>query len=132
MTALPVPEKYLTELDPLLGVIYSRHPFQSGILRMEPDTYYDWHVDTNRGVSLNMMLSPGHSHCLFRVKSEGKTGSFDELVYEPDTMYLLNTQIHHSVYNFNDVRYMFSIEFSENKDLLSFDRIASWIRSVSG
>jgi len=43
------------------------------------------------------------------------------LVYKPNTYYLFNTQTRHTVINFAEPRYLFTIEFIEDVDHLSFE-----------
>jgi hypothetical protein len=85
--------------------------WQAGILRMDANTCYNWHTDTNRKVSINMLLNyDNDSHCVF---GECNSVQFPitELKYEPDTYYLLDTTKPHMVLNLDKPRYMFSIEF---------------------
>lgn len=85
-------------------------PFKAAILRLPPNTCYDWHVDDDRGWTINMLLSSGKSHCLFGAK-DGVAFPFIELVYEPGFYYAFNTQVHHTVLNFDTHRYLFSLQF---------------------
>ena len=64
------------------------HPLKAGVLRMEENSYYDWHVDTNRGVGLNLLLKNWDtSHCLFdgnpntRNKKQLSKDAIEEHVY---------------------------------------------------
>ena len=54
--ALPLDVESLIKEDPLLSWLNAIHPFSAGILSMDPWSYYDWHTDERRGVSINMML----------------------------------------------------------------------------
>lgn len=90
-------------------------PFIAGILRMEPNTCYDWHVDGKRKGSINMLLNPADSLCLFR-KSEGHYFQFEKLDYIPGYYYAFDTQVPHTVINNRNTRYLFSIEFVEPLD----------------
>ena len=85
--------------------------FNAGILRLPPNTCYDWHVDDARGWTINMLLTTGKSHCLFGPR-DGVAFPFIELVYEPGFYYAFNTQIPHTVLNFESTRYLLSIEFT--------------------
>ena len=116
-------------VDPWLKDLYAMHPFTLGIIKLEENTYYDWHVDTDRGVGLNLLLNNwDKSHCMFnRALKRGKSlehgnvnGNFTELKYEPQTYYLFNTQVAHTVYNFKDTRYLLSVDFEEHKDKLNY------------
>jgi len=118
----------LIQVEPVLSYINSKFSITNiGVLRMPPNRCYDWHQDDVRGVSVNMLLSSAdnHSHCLF---SRGWVNSdqieIDELVYLPKKLYLFNTQISHTVINFNKPRYMFSVQFEKDKTNLTFDDIS--------
>jgi len=114
---------YIIERCPFLNYIYKYHRFTPGLLRMDPYTYYNWHIDDKRGVSINMLINAhSESHCLFS-PDPSLTSEFIELPYRPATYYLFNNQVHHSVYNFGRIRYLFSIEFNETKELLSFSTL---------
>lgn len=104
--ALLVPQEILNK-DPFFAGL---PPFRAGILRLPPYTCYDWHTDDDRGWSINMLLTSGKSNCLFSSR-EGQAFPFTELVYEPEFYYAFNTQVPHTVLNFESVRYVFSVEF---------------------
>ena len=105
---LLLPESLL-EKDPFFK---SLPPFKAGILRLPPNTCYDWHVDDERGWTINMLLEPVKSHCLFS-KKEGQSFPFIELSYEPGYYYAFNTQIPHTVLNFDETRYLLSVQFDD-------------------
>ena len=62
-------------IDPWWRQLYEAHPFRAGIIKLEENTYYDWHVDTDRGVGLNLLLNNwDYSHCMFNpTLRRGKT-----------------------------------------------------------
>ena len=146
--AIPVPINYM--VDSWWRKLYDLHPFKAGILRMEENSYYDWHVDTNRGVGLNLLLNNWDaSHCLFdgnpntrNKKQLSKdaieehdlldefrvTSKFTELKYKPNTYYLFNVQEAHSVYNFSGTRYLLTLEFFKNKDELNYNQLVEEIK----
>jgi hypothetical protein len=105
------------------------------LLRAAPYSNYNWHVDTNRGCSINMLLSEGKSNTFFASPSpedyhitEGVHNScFTELKYDINEFYAFNPQRPHCVFNFEEIRYLFSCEFSETKDLLSYERVCRWL-----
>jgi hypothetical protein len=106
--------------DPLLKQVHDLHAFNAGVLKLPPNYVYDWHVDENRGVTINMLLTPEvHSHCLFRFHDF----VFD-LPYAKDTYYLFDNQVQHMVLNFEKHRYLFSVEFDEDKTKLSYQKLA--------
>ena len=120
--ATPIPNDVLA-LDPVIADIGSRHSLIGGVVMLPPYTFYNWHRDTRRGASLNMVLNPqdGQSHCLFTSDKDVVVGSFTELKYQPDTWYLFNTQVDHMVLNFDAPRLLLTIEFGEDKDALAYD-----------
>ena len=50
-----------------------------------------------------------------------KLFKIEELPYKPNTYYIFNTQVEHTVYNFETTRYLLSIEFAKNKEQLTYD-----------
>ena len=132
--------------------LYKLHPFKAGILRMEANSYYDWHVDTNRGAGLNLLLNNWDaSHCLFDSNPNTRnkkqlskdaieehdlldefrvTSKFTELKYKPNTYYLFNVQQAHSVYNFSGVRYLLTLEFLEDRTKLNYQQLLKEIKQL--
>lgn len=106
------------------------YSFVAGILKLDPYVCYDWHIDTRRGVGVNMLLTPfDRSVCAFKVDLDQTVFKIDELKYKPGTYYLFNTQVSHTVYNFETTRYLMSIEFAKNKDELSFNDLLKDIQT---
>lgn len=126
--ATRVPDEIISK-DPFLAKLGRTHQFMAGIVGLDPYVCYDWHTDTRRGVGLNMLLTPQvKSNCLF-AKGEGAQFEFEELVYLPNTYYLFNTQTRHTVVNFAEPRYLFTLEFLADKDHLSFDALYHQIKN---
>jgi hypothetical protein len=99
-----------------------RYNFIAGVLKLDPYTCYNWHTDTRRGVGVNMLLTPNtRSFCAFSDDADQLVFKIEELKYKPSTYYLFNTQIPHTVYNFETTRYLLSVEFAKDKDELSFE-----------
>lgn len=133
--------------EPILKKINEKYKIKLiGILRTRPYSNYIWHKDLTRGLTINMLLSLDHnSHCLFsqeetndRSKIYSSGGMelasdnivyFNELKYKPKTFYLFNTQQLHTQYNFEKMRYLFTVEFLEDKNSLSYEDIFSWLQS---
>jgi hypothetical protein len=114
--------------DSVLHTLGMQHSLAVGILRLDPYTTYDWHVDTRRGVSINMLLNNVKSHCLFSVRETEATHGFLELKYQPKTYYAFNNQVPHMVINFEEPRYLMSVEFKEDKDQLTFEQLLREIK----
>lgn len=111
--------------DPVLAGIGAKHSLAVGIVRLDPYTTYDWHIDTKRGVSINMLLNDVKSNCLFSVGETEATHQFLELKYQPKTYYVFNNQVPHMVINFAQTRYLMSVEFKANKDELTFGQFGA-------
>ena len=126
-----VPREIFLE-EPLLNMINQKFPInRAAILRTEPYQNYHWHVDQHRGVSINMLVTPDvHSYCLFGKQKNENNVYFTELNYEKNAFYLFNNQFPHSVINFDQNRYLFSIEFVDHKSNLSYVTIYKWCRDV--
>ena len=124
--------------EKLLCAINERFKLKKiGIIRIPPHFNYNWHVDTNRGCSINMLLSHEKSHTFFSERSldDHRTphrlnGQFIELDYEPNTFYAFNSQKLHCVFNFEKPRYLFSCEFFQRKNELSYERLCEWADKV--
>jgi hypothetical protein len=124
-----VPPEVLYE-DEFFIWLSRRYNFIAGILKYDPYICYDWHVDERRGVGINMLLTPqAKSFCVFNPEGQDEqVFKIKDLSYKPGTYYLFNTQVPHTVYNFESTRYLFSIEFAKDKNELSFDQLLSDIR----
>jgi hypothetical protein len=129
--AVQIPRDIL-QLDSFLVGLAGKRTFHAGVLRMEPNTCYNWHVDTDRKVGLNMLLSDdGSSRCLFLDGEPGVVFNTRELKYEPDTYYVFNTQVPHMVLNTTRPRYLFSVEFLEEDRSLTFDELCEDIKGIN-
>jgi len=122
--------------EPILENVNKKFKIKAGgILKIEPFRCYNWHVDEYRGACINLLLTPqSKSLMLFGQESSGSLDQLDfvELDYKPRTFYLFNNQIKHSVINFNDTRYLFTLEFEYDKSLLNFDKVLKSLFSSDG
>lgn len=139
--------------EPILKKIHKKFPIKlMGITRIKPNICYVWHRDGKRGTSINMIISEKtDSKCLFgiggkynseeelnydefRSKSNGCIDplsivvNFITLTYIPKKFYLFNNQILHTVLNFKENRYMFTVEFEENLEKLSYEDVFNWMK----
>ena len=129
--AKPIPYELLEE-DPFFKWLGQRYKYIAGIIKVDPYTTYDWHIDTRRGVGINMILSPHNpdlSKCLFKSNRVEATTKFIQLIYEPDVYYIFNTQQEHMVINFKAPRYMMSVEFLKDKDELTYNQLCQDIKT---
>ena len=110
--ALPCDIDMCLEMSQTLRNIDADFPILSiGVARLQPNTHYPLHKDSLRGCGINLMVSDSNLHatesfCAW-VSRDNETY---QLKYEQDTMYLLNTRIEHTVYNFGSERLMFIVE----------------------
>jgi hypothetical protein len=123
----PIPDS-VWKNEPLLVKINSKFPILVGfVIKTMPNILYNWHLDGSRAASINLRFeSSGHSHSLFGESDDGFNDKFVELEYEPNTFYLFNTQHKHCVINFNESRYVFSLQFVQTKDEVSYQEIYNW------
>jgi hypothetical protein len=119
-----IPNEWILQ-EPLLKSINEKFKISRGaIIRMEPHHCYQWHIDDDRGVSINLLLTPEvKSFVYFGNKVSYDQYEYVELVYEPRKFYAFNNQIQHTIFNFDKPRYLFTLEFEKDKTQLSFDEI---------
>lgn len=120
----------LLEQNKFLKWLYNLYPFEAGIIKLKANKTYKWHIDTNRGVSINALVTNSPSFTLFspNIFDEGDQSDIIRLDYELNKMYLFNPQIPHTVINFEKSRCMFSCEFNKNKDELTYDKLKGLIQ----
>lgn len=114
--------------DPILYMLGMQHKLAVGILRLDPYTTYDWHTDTRRGVCINMLLNNAKSNCLFSMQESDATHSFIELKYRIGSYYVFNNQVPHMVINFNESRYLMSVEFEADKNKLTYEQLLGEVK----
>lgn len=121
--ALNVPDDILDQ-DPFLKELRSHAAFSGGILRMAPWTTYSWHRDYQRGCSVNLLLTnPQRSRCLFRHSPSGQIHGMYPIVPVPYTLthYMcLNTQIEHSVFNWEEERFILTLHFEQELEEFTY------------
>ena len=119
------------EKDKGLAAIHSLYPIKRlGLLRIPPNCMYDWHVDEYRLSTVNMLIKHSHSHCLFGLNRGDYYINTLELDYKPNTYYLFNNQEYHSVVNFCEPRYCFSLYFEKELDYQAVKQILNPIISA--
>lgn len=120
-------ENYFTQ-EPVIKKIHEKFEIGlAGIFILEKNTGCDFHVDESevRNVAINMLISSGVSHSVFKTKQDGSyTYEFQELIFEPKNFYLYNVSKEHAVMNFDKTRYMFSIKFKNSS--LSYNELFKW------
>lgn len=115
--SLAIPDEILLE-DFLLKKLREKVNFVGHILGIMPYQFYDWHTDDPRSASMNLLLNDCHCHTLFSQRSK-YICNFIELKYKPDTYYILNTNIDHTLINFDQPRYLLSLSFEKNLNYIN-------------
>jgi len=72
---------------------------------------YNWHTDSIRLISINMLISGFDSMCIFGIPTVNRRFTkVSRLQHEPDQYYLMNVKQMHTVYNFGlETRYVLSL-----------------------
>jgi len=118
--------------EPFFQWLITKHEFKAGLLKLDTFVCYDWHMDTRRGASINMLINTdAKSNCFFADSKKAYVFKIEQLDYKPDTYYAFNSQVPHTVYNFDKPRYLLSIEFTKEKSELSFDQLVKDIKEFS-
>jgi hypothetical protein len=95
-----------------------------GVYRSIPNSCYGWHTDSIRQASINMLIDGFDSMCIFgNIQPHKKFTELSVIKHEPATYYLMNVKKFHTVYNFNNQRYILSLgipdmSFAEVKEYL--------------
>lgn len=120
------PHIYLKE--PFLKDLNNSFPIKyAGVIKLRPQTVYNWHTDTKRRVAINMLLTANNdSHCLFTDNIDQIQIKTAELKYLPNSLYIFNTQYPHMVMNGSSDRWLFSVEFSEDVD---YTTLVNWCKN---
>ena len=123
----PVPKSVWSK-ENVLEKINAQFPIMfAGFVMMGPNRQYHWHTDVERGATINMLMTHDHvSYSMFGEKDKENDAQNHILTidYVRDTFYLFNTKKPHTVINFEQPRYLFSIKFKSNK--LSYEDIYKW------
>ena len=115
--------------EPVIEKIHNQFEISfAGIFILEKNTGCSFHVDEPRKTTINMLISSGTSHSIFK-KEDPETDNmyqyeFEELVFEERTFYLYNVSREHCAINFDKPRFMFSVKFKDGK--LSYDELFKW------
>jgi hypothetical protein len=127
-----VPNALIEEED-ILKKINNKFPIKHmGISKVPPFTNYKWHCDLYRGLGINMLLQSQRSQVFFgeSVPNETWVSEFLEINYQPETFYLFNTQTEHTVFNFEGYRYLFTLEFEQDKTELNYYDVLKYYESL--
>ena len=128
--ALPIHPELLHQ-DRFLKDLSKKREYHGGILQVNPNTCYNWHVDTDRNSGVNMLLyDDGQSRCLFAPEGIDVVMPTVELKYAPNTFYAFNTKVMHSVLNFTTPRFLFSLEFIGKDNGLTYDQLLDDLKEL--
>jgi hypothetical protein len=121
-----IAEKICDEDKELLNPLSKEFNGQLKLYKFPSNSFYQWHTDTDIGVSINMVLDHYNSHTLFGNGYENlHTIKVEELVYTPKKFYLFNSQKYHTVVNL-DSRDRILVSFIFDRSI-SYDMIKEWL-----
>jgi len=84
------------------------------LFKLPPKSCYSWHKDAKRHASINMLIKGFDSLCIFGTESiEKKFINLDKIEHKKDTYYLMNVKESHTVFNFDQERYVVSISIPD-------------------
>lgn len=96
-----------------------------GVYRLPPNICYGWHIDSKRCASINMLIDGYDSMCVFGTQQPFK--KFTDLTvihHDQNSYYLMNVKKFHTVYNFNNQRYVLSLGIAEK----TFSEVQEYLR----
>jgi hypothetical protein len=118
--------------EPIIEKIHNQFEISFAcIFILEKNTGCSFHVDEPRKSTINMLISSGVSHSIFK-RDNPETDNmyqyeFEELIFEPKIFYLYNVSKEHCAINFNQPRYMFSVKFKDGK--LPYNELFDWCQN---
>lgn len=113
-STLILPDKIIKK-DKFLNIFSKEIGIKSCVIKLNPYSFADWHKDV-RPTAINALLKDYKSFTVFSYKEVPNSviQNCVYLEYIPNRYYLLNTKIDHTVFNFNETRYLLSVEPDEN------------------
>ena len=110
--AIQVDSRWI-QVDHALRAVDKLQPIRAlGVLRVPPNSFYNFHKDSYRLSTINMLIKQEEGHCYFIEPKGEHYSDCTELVYKPRTYYLFNNQAIHGVVNKSKPRYMLSLYFA--------------------
>ena len=111
--------------------LMQEYNLKAKIFLMEPGYLYNWHRDAWRNIAFNMLLTNDPNYILafahnYQIDQPVEPtkfmySPFTSLRYEPNTLYLLNSQIPHTVFNYGTInRYLLTIAHYEGEPVPSY------------
>ncbi len=99
-------------LDPVIHKLVDEFGVNPYIFKTPAHYWYKWHLDAGRTVALNTEIYSEHSHTIFGTDADyDNKKDIEELIYDKNGMYLLNTQRQHSILNLGNTRFIFGLGF---------------------
>jgi hypothetical protein len=100
--------------DRVLNALDDEFNVKFSIIKMMPGTMCNWHKDFRRTCVLNTQLNDVHSYAFFEevpIKIHELVSSVVRIPYAPNRQVLMNTKWRHSVLNFDETRFVFTVSF---------------------
>jgi hypothetical protein len=121
--------------DKFINNLSKKYDLSVGILSVPTNSVFNWHTDCVepcRKISINLLLTDSHSHCLFTDDSSVGVSNTLELHYQPETYYVLNVTKKHMIINLDKPRSIISITLSnKDKNKQSIDTCISYEEFLS-
>ena len=110
--AIPIDGRWI-QAEKALRSVNELQPIRAlGALRVPPNSFYNFHKDSYRLSTINMLIRQEEGHCYFIEPRNEHYSDLIELEYQPRTYYLFNNQAIHGVINKSKPRYMLSLYFA--------------------
>jgi hypothetical protein len=108
----------ITDFEPDPDIVDLINKFGSekklSLFRLPPKICYSWHRDAKRQASINMLIKGFNSICVFGTEApEKKFINLDKIEHKKNRYYLMNVKESHTVFNFDQERYVVSISIPD-------------------
>lgn len=127
-------EKNIILIEPFINKINTICKIKScDIMKIDPWKCYSWHRDIPRKVGINLLLEPTNDSLVFFGEKDTNIDHQYHIVkleYEPETFYLFNNQISHTIFNFENTRYLLTISFIDTTDTLDFSSLKKILQYI--
>lgn len=118
----------VTSRDPLIRWLCQEYQGNERILLMEPDSFYNWHRDHTRRVSINVLLEGFQGHCWFGQPKGMGYHRLNEVIYLQGGMVMLDVSQQHAVWNGSTTRLVYSLSLYKGIDFKGLDSVLAGIQ----
>lgn len=133
----PLPLDTCFEKCPELNQINNIATIHSiSVLKMLPHSIAETHIDSHRGVAINMLVLDENNNSVTNESSSvsvfvnKETRETLKNNFQPNTLYLFNTHMPHCVINHDGHRHMLSVTFDLKPNLLPFRALKKFLKAT--